>query len=123
MKKSDLKTGMIIEREDGSYFRVLLGTPLGDRYIKVGGTKHGSLDNYDNNLRWDLDNIPSKGDIVKVHSPRYSYSMLSSDIDDPDYNTIWERKPNIEIDVFINGKEANLSDISEETLIKLREEN
>jgi len=29
----------------------------------------------------------------------------------------------IEIDIRINGKQANLSDISEETLIKLRKEN
>jgi hypothetical protein len=33
------------------------------------------------------------------------------------------QKPNIKITVEINGKEANLSDISEETLIKLRNEN
>ena len=42
------------------------------------------------------------------------------------YDKIWRRKvlkSSIEITVKVNGKESKLSDISEETLLKIREEN
>ena len=88
MKKSDLKTGMLIERNNGDLFQVFLDTPLGNIYINGEGI-YGKLDYINENMCWrGLEKVKY---VVKVYSPKYCHSFLSFDLDQ--FKLIWIKEP------------------------------
>lgn len=121
MNKSDLRSGHILETEDGRKWMVLRNSFFDgrDRYFVIdrnGSTCYGNLEYVDSNLKSN----GQSGNIEKVYKPQ---GNLLFPIEDTNLTLLWERKPSIDIDVFINGEEANLSDISKETLLSLRDGN
>lgn len=87
MKKSDLKTGMLFEKDNGEIFQIFLNTPLGDIYINEKGN-HGDLKYIDESMCWSSSYQTSH--IKKVYSPLYNYALLSFDLNK--FKLIWEKK-------------------------------
>lgn len=121
MRKSDLKTGHLIERRNGELALVFKDavTKYPDRYrVLSDGKAHNLKTNYEEDLTANA--IGSNKDVVRVYKPTKYSNLGSHDIDD--YELVWERdgKPEIEITVKINGQKSKLSDISEKTLLKIR---
>ena len=112
MKKSDLDTGMLFEKDD-RLFIVLRCEGGRDKYIQKPRENGTSIHGYMDVLNMDR--------VKAVYKPRYSHKMLSFELQY--YEKIWEPEDSIDISIKINGKKANLSDISEKTLLKLRQEN
>jgi len=115
MKKKDLRTGMQVEQRCGTRKVVLLGTMEGDVIVEVGKTEFGRLSEYSDDLTKDMD---SDYDIMKVYQSSYANYYLVQKFGEE--CLIWERTPDIEITVKLKGKESTLKDISEETLLKIR---
>jgi hypothetical protein len=90
MKKSDLKTGMWVERRNGEKTIVLLGTSKGDFLKSLKGGTHGHLER----INEDLTSKTSKDlDIVKIWNQEYEYEYLKEE----GLKLIWERKDTKEI--------------------------
>ena len=115
MKKSDLRTGMQVENRNGNRKVVLLDTIDGSKLITINSTMHGDFIHYNDDLTHhscrDLD-------IMKVYSSEFVYKVMKINFKECDL--IWQREIKIEISVIINGKESSLKDISEETLLNIR---
>ncbi len=117
MKKKDLRTGMQVEQRNGTRKVVLLDTKSGNVIVRVNGSEHGDLGGYNNDLTCGHD---EQFDIMKVYSSYQITDFLIGKFDEDEI--IWQRNPSIEINVKINGKETTLKDISEETLLSIRNE-
>ena len=115
MEKQDLRTGMQVEQRYGTRKVVLLGTMSGDVIVEVGGNGYGELSSYSNDLTANYDN---EFDIMKIYESSEPSSYLITNFGKEDL--IWERTPEIEINIKINDKESTLKDISEETLLNIR---
>lgn len=92
MKKSDLKTGMVVELKDGDKMVVLLNTINGDLFKSINkGTAWDTLRYYDE----DLKNNQNLGlDVMKVYRYMHEYRYLGNE----KLELIWEReKPTKEI--------------------------
>ena len=90
MKKSELKTGMNIYFQDGSYGTVLLGTDDGD-IVASGGDDEGKrvwfpLDDYTD----DLSLWGRSKKVIKVTQPYNNASYLQYEFNE---GIVWERKP------------------------------
>jgi hypothetical protein len=109
-KKSDLKTGMIVEMRDGSKFTVMLDTVAIDKDVLIGVENDYDwerLSNYTDDL---INTNCSHGDcdIVKVYQPSHCYSFVASNKLNANYRVndnelIWERKERTD---FLDDKEA-----------------
>lgn len=87
MKKSDLKTGMVVELRDGTMCMVLLDTPCGDVFVNVNGWS--DMNSYDDD--WRCFPLIYRGfDIIRVYSAESAYQMVFSRWGD--MKMIWERK-------------------------------
>ena len=85
MKKSNLKTGMIVEERNDRKMVVLLNTEYGDILRDTTSNIYGNLESYNENL---LHNNQNELDIMKIHSSAYECECLNYGT----YNIIWERK-------------------------------
>jgi hypothetical protein len=91
MKKSDLKSGMIIERRNGDKGMVLLNTSKGDIIGGGGGSGYktwGGLDNYNDDLTYNSCGIHGY-DIVKIYDADCNMGFGSFGTDY--LNLIWTR--------------------------------
>ena len=107
MKKSDLKTGMIIETRDGNEYVVFINTcqpgfcsdcyrdENGDIALIVNQENYlwTSLNNYDEGLCKNDNN--KYGDIVKIYIPSHPYAFMDITYEKSDRKLIWEREPQI----------------------------
>lgn len=82
MKKSELKTGMVVEVREGRQYLVMLGfvttSPRGikiteDRMLKLDGSGQQSLDPYEEDMTL---RYAHKGDIVKVYTTNAPRSLI-----------------------------------------------
>jgi hypothetical protein len=91
MKKSDLKSGMIVEWRDGRKAIVLKDTPFGDFFI---GKRHEPMDNYSEDLKHAFKDI----DVMKVYKPNEPWQAKSFIKEDSISNMelIYNRKDNSE---------------------------
>jgi len=96
MNKSDLKTGMVIELNDGMKFLVLLNTPLGNIAVSKEAWM-ASLDGFNHKL------IYVRPHIVRVYKPTHGFQMAFDNWNDMEL--IWEREPEI--------KELTLQEIAD----------
>lgn len=96
MKRSGLKTGMIVEKRNGELGFVLLGTSNGDIIASDNGNKFGDWcpieANYDEGLMY-RDDDDRHNDIVKIYDggTNKDYLTMESKL------LVWERKEPIEI--------------------------
>jgi len=88
MKKSDLKTGMLVEKRNGTKSLVLKDTEKGDILISKDGWCE--LDDYDENLKFGLQSF-SHMDIMKVYELDLQYKAATRYWDEYD-KVLWERK-------------------------------
>jgi len=94
MKKSDLKTGMLIETRDGSLGLVMLNTETGDAIVSDGSSGYWSpLYCYRKNLTFESSNpykLLHESDIVKVYG--FRSNMMGAKISVDGRNLLWERE-------------------------------
>lgn len=69
MKKSDLKTGMVVELRNGAKYMVLLNTPFGD--VLVRNRWWVTLDNFNFNLLHCAHDF----DILRIYRPEEVYQI------------------------------------------------
>ena len=112
--KKDLKTGMILQFENGDQSMVLLGTQNGD--IFSGSKNWGKVSDFSEHFNC----IYSMNDVCKVYQPTYNMSFLSEGVraSDDTCVIVWERKSKEDLE-----KEETIKQIkeTEETLKKLRD--
>lgn len=108
-KKSDLKTGMIVEMRDGSKFTVMLNTVVNKDLLVSVEKDHDweSLNNFTDELI-NTNCFDNRCDIVKVYKPSHCYSFVASNKLNANYCVndsmlIWERKERTD---FLDDKEA-----------------
>jgi hypothetical protein len=98
MKKSDLRTGMMIETRNGKKALVMLGCDDGDNLVCVDmnddSTTYCPLRFYNENLKISAMNC-TEDDIVKVYRSLPNCEMVSFKQTSKDL--IWERKEFVEI--------------------------
>lgn len=85
MKKSDLRTGMWIEKRDGNKAIILLNTKNGNIYS--GENTWGEISNYNEDLK---NSFSATHDILKVYQPTSNYAYWNFDKDK--LKLIWERE-------------------------------
>ena len=101
MKKSDLKTGTILEFVGGELGMVLLGTKNGD--IVSGSTWFPLEDYSDKEMFINIDHYAS---VKAVYQPRYNKDYLKKGVSiGRDFITVWKRT---------EPKEMTLADIEAE---------
>ena len=90
MKKSELRTGMLIGFKDESIRMVLLNTPYGDICKGLYDTSYLTIEESDpeNLSDWQW----GSGGVSKVYSPRSKESRLFTE-GLRNYELIWENKP------------------------------
>ncbi len=113
-KKSDLKTGMIVEMRNGSKFTVMLDTVM--TYGDAKDIFVSMEEDYDwtcfERYTGDLKNRSYREfDIVKVYQPSHCNSFVASSRLNADYRVnddmlIWERKEKTD---FLDDKEAMIN--------------
>ena len=98
MKKSDLKTGMVIERADGQRGLVVLNNCYGEDGIIYSNDNWSGLDAYDEDLTWNFVSRDPQLAIVKVYKPSTPNNFLNfKTLKDHLFGSmdcIWERKVN-----------------------------
>ena len=115
-KKSDLKTGMIVECRNGNKYTVMLNTVMtiySSKDIIVNVEYNygwNDLNDYTDDLRCCSHNDDSfkEYDIIKVYQPSHCYSFVASSRLNEDYRVndnmlIWERKEKTN---FLDDKDA-----------------
>lgn len=93
MKKSDLKTGMIVEYRNGLNYIVFKDTEQGD-YL-AGTKEHNNLDYHDDDLK---NNSFKEHDIIRVYKTK-SYDIrryIKGELKLSELTLLWERKDNSE---------------------------
>lgn len=100
MKKSDLKTGMIVETREGELHIV-----VNDRIL--GKNHWNKLSNYNENLKSNRFNVL---DIIKVYNINKKIIKLDDIFKNPEL--IWERKEWIEVDFFRAMEELKKGNIA-----------
>lgn len=114
MTYSDLDTGHLVETTTGEVFVVQRGLRYKGSKKDIVLYKHAGFDSLDSVRRFTFNAVYETNSLAGISKDIY---------DKGNYKLIWERKPNIEIDVRINGQEVALSEVSEETLLNLRNQN
>lgn len=97
MKKSDLRSGDIVEIRRGDRFIVLLNTREGNRIFNIKTGDYVSLDDYDENLIDKTYFLDGKCDIMKVCSCEYTGDNLrsfglTSSAHNPEQWTWWRKE-------------------------------
>ena len=92
MKKSDLKTGMVVETAAGEKYLVMLNPDCKGRDLISFEGGWMDLDSYDKNLKVICGK--TRFDINKVYTLGMSIASLFLQHDIPKYDLIWERKEN-----------------------------
>ena len=87
MKKSDLKTGMIVETRGGDRYLVMRDPNVKGRDLICFGGSFMPLKNYDEDLRYSKDEFT----IDKIYSAGITIAHLLKDTDRMDLKVIWER--------------------------------
>ena len=90
MKKSDLKTGMVVELRNGDKYLVMLNPDCEGRELIRFNGGYMSLNAYDNELM--LKKLNENFDIVKVYSAEGSICWLLGDKELVKFKPIWERE-------------------------------
>lgn len=89
MKKSDLKTGMVVETRNGEKYLVMLEPDCEGRELIRFNVGYMSLNDYNDELM--LKKLNEKFDIVKVYSVESSICWLLGDKESMKFKLIWER--------------------------------
>lgn len=90
MKKSDLKTGMVVETRNGEKYLVMLGPDCEGRELINFGYGFMPLSRYANNLM--IKTGDEEFDIMKVYSVEGSICWLLRDKKRMNFELIWQRK-------------------------------
>lgn len=90
MKKSDLKTGMVVEIRNGEKYLVMLNPDCKDKELINFKGGYMPLSNYNNELM--LKKFNKGFDIVKVYSVGSSIYWLLSDKERMEFKLIWKRE-------------------------------
>ena len=105
MKKSELKTGMVVELRSGNRALVVKDTCCGNDAIIFADDNWIELDRYNNNLAWSF----GLHDIISVYKPSSPNNFLNfktlSDHLLGEMECIWEREKNsttVEVQRFSN---------------------
>ena len=115
MEKKDLRTGMQVEYRCGERRLVLLNTIEGDRLVKPNGITHYNLSEYNDDL---TNNCNKKWmDIIKVYQGQINTCHLKKATEE---QCIWQREPELEVTVKVNGKIVDPKEISAKTWSNLR---
>jgi hypothetical protein len=95
MKKSDLRTGMLVKTREGNFALVMLNTEYEDCLVSDGGSNDRTwsmLDNYNE----DLQKSDYVGDIVEVYSSKFSNKDRGS-FSTLHRSLIWKRKETVQV--------------------------
>ena len=109
MKKSDLKTGMVVETRNGEKYLVMLEPDCGGRELINFSRGYMSLSSYNDELM--LEKSYEELDIMKVYSVGISISWLLSDKKSMKFKLIWERN---------EPKEMTIAEIEKELGYKIK---
>jgi len=116
MEKSDLRTGYHLISKRGDVFVVLLNTNIGNITFGLNYT----IRNNNNITIKDLYPLNKWNSDLTCNSSQ-GIALDIIEILDVSGNSIWTRDEQIiDITVTVNGKTTNLKDISEETLLNIR---
>lgn len=107
MKKSDLKTGMVVQTRTGDNFLVMSNPDCEDRDLICFSGSYMSLKDYTDTLEYPN----SDYDIVKVFTIGRSISYILSEKDLLKFELIWERD---------EPKEMTVGEIEEELGFKIK---
>lgn len=98
MKKSELKTGMIVETREGKEYVVFIDVCKtryvsenynGNDSVLVNNNIWLSLDDYEDNMLHSGKN--NSFDIIKVYIPNHPYSFIDTSYEKSQRNLIWKR--------------------------------
>jgi len=91
MRKSDLRTGMLLEQRNGALAMVLLGTEHGD--IASGEETWFPISQLNEDLTYKitLNQSDRPYDIIRIYQPKSVMQYLSRGLSTSDANLIWER--------------------------------
>ncbi len=111
MRKSQLRTGMVVVVRNGNVFRVLLGTPAGD--LLTNGYGHMMLRNFNDDL---CNQASSPFDITEIYSGDYAHQFRSA-VTFTGHTCIYKRdtRPSITL---ANGKKVQISQESYDNIVK-----
>lgn len=112
MKKSDLKTGMVVETENGEKYLVMLEPDCEGRELINFSGGYMSLSSYNDELM--LEKSYEEFDIMKVYSVGGSIRWLLRDKELMNFKLIWQRKEIKEI------KEMTVKEIEKELGYKIK---
>lgn len=110
MKKSDLKTGMVVETRNGEKYLVMLNPDCKDRELINFKGGYMPLYNYNNELM--LKKFNKGFDIVKVYSVGSSICWLLGDKEQMEFKLLWEREE--------ETKEMTIAEIEKELGYKIK---
>ena len=106
MKKSDLRTGMVVVNRSGDYYIIIKNAVVNDSMVGKDG--YDNLDNFNENF--DSKNDYTILDIMKVYSPNRGYGLrqvMNGELDEKELKLIWERRDiRKEIDILMEEKKA-----------------
>ena len=111
MKKSDLKTGMIVETREGNEYIVFINTcktesnPDINNVLVGQNNKWLNLYNYNENMEHINGEFEGVFDIVKVYIPYHPFTFTNITYQKEDRRLIWERDKKI--------KEVTLKELEE----------
>jgi len=113
MKKSELKSGMVLETRNGRRYVIYMDVDVAARTGGMGWMRIS---------QWNED-LTSSGrdyDVVAAYRPKYEYRYGSTA---PLHLTkVWTRESEIKITVEVNGERVPLSTLSDETIQKIKEQ-
>lgn len=106
MKKSDLKTGMVVENKKGELSLVMRDTEVGDIFAGSGCDNEFwcPFRSFDESLN---NKDTGRYDIVKVYSVNNVCNISAAKVSSNNRELIWEREETVEID----GKEYSESTV------------
>lgn len=110
MKKSDLKTGMVVETRNGEKYLVMLEPDCKDMELINFKGGYMPLYYYNNELIFTEQSVQGF-DVVKVYSVGWTICDLLSDKECMEFKLIWERN---------EPKEMTIEEIEEELGYKIK---
>lgn len=122
MKKSDLKTGMIVKTRDDAEFIVyvdvvdICNTEYNFRSVIVNAKNYEwlPLEYYDENLIYKMEDRPYF-DIIEIYAPSHPYGFMDIEYKKDERKLLWKREDNnIEI------KEITMMDIEDKFGCKVK---
>lgn len=127
MKREELKTGHVLVYENGEKAVIARNSIGGDKYIKLKADStsywsHGDIKSLPEDLSGSVGSykLNFSGPVVAVLEPKKKYLPIQQQFIRSNYTKVWSRT-SIEITAKVNGNKVPLSQISEETLLNIRE--